>query len=252
MRTIFALIFIACSALTSVMVLKRQMDLGPLTAKNIIGIIFFMSCCLNSVLIFKLSQKMRILMMCWMETEASLSSFNYKLPTTSWTLRKRIMFCLIAYLIPSTLEHVLYLTTNIHQLVHEIQSCKEIDIDPVEVFITRHLYFIVRNLPFHYNHMTGFIFEYLNFSYTFFWNFLDLLIILISIGIAYLYEKINWRLQNIKRLMVDESVWAEIRVHHVQVSELLNFINNVMGAIIIVAYFIDGYFILLQLLNITT
>lgn len=100
--------------------------------------------------------------------------------------------------------------------------------------------------------MIGFALEYLNFSYTFFWNFLDLLIILISIGIAYLFEKINWRLQNIKRLMVDESVWEEIRVHHVQVTELLNFINGVMGAIIIVAYFIDGYFILLQLLNITT
>lgn len=54
-----------------------------------------------------------------------------------------------------------------------------------------------------------------------------------------------------KGLLVNEDVWAEIRYHYVQVYELLHFINTIIGEMLLFACFIDGYFILVQLLNIT-
>lgn len=150
------------------------------------------------------------------------------------------------------LEHVLYQAIEIHKLVYDLEVCKPPDVNFAEVFITRHLKFIIENLPFRYNKLIGFVLEFLNYSYTFFWNFLDLFIILTSFGISFLFEKLNNRLNNLKGLLLNEQRWEEIRFHYVKICELLNSINDKMGEIIAIACFIDGYFILVQLLNITT
>lgn len=252
LRTIFSFFFIVSSTITSVCALKHQIGLGQLTAKNIVGILFFSSCTIICILFFKISQKLQALMKIWMKTELNFLCANYQLPVTSWSLHKRIMFVTVLYLILSTLEHVFYASSEITKLVHDLELCNQTDFDTISVYIHRHLNFLTSNLPFPYNNFIGIFMEYLNISYTFFWNFLDLFIILISIGIAFLFEQINCRLRGIKGLIVNEGVWAEIRYHHVQVYQLLQFVNITMGEIFMFACFIDGYFILVQLLNITT
>lgn len=52
--------------------------------------------------------------------------------------------------------------------------------------------------------------------------------------------------------MVSEAIWAEIRCDHNEVSELLKIVNINLSEMIIVACFIDGYFVLSQMINITT
>jgi gustatory receptor len=188
----------------------------------------------------------------WIETESYFSYKDYPMPPESWILKKRIFFSTVLYLFVSTLEHVFYHLSEIYKYVYDVQMCKPEGINLVEAYVFRHLSFIIKHLPFSYNHFIGVGLEYLNFSYTFYWNFLDLFIILISIGMSFLFEKVNWRLQNYKGLLVNQDVWAEIRFHYVKVCELLQICNNKMGAIITIACFIDGYFILVQLLNITT
>lgn len=233
------------------MVFKMQMQLGPMTARNIVGVVFFGGCCLNSILLFKFAQNMRFLMMTWMSAEAALESDTYQLPLSSWVLSKRIACSLIVYLFSSLLEHALYMSSEIHSMFHDIAACNVSDINYLELFLSRHLPFIVENLPFEYNSAVWLTFEYLNFSYTFFWNFLDLFVILVSCGVIVLFEKMNWRIANFRGLMVNESVWAEIRLHHVQITELLKLTSQLIGPIVVAAYCINGYFILVQLLNIT-
>lgn len=252
LKTFFSIIFIIGSFLTTCVVLKSQTEKGPLTASNIVGIIFFSSCCTISILFFKISQRLRLFMVHWTETESFFTCVEYQLPPKSWTLKKRILVCTILYVFLSTLEHVCYQASEIFNLIYAIQVCKPLKIDFAETFIGRHLSFIVEHIPFRYNHFIGFVLEYLNFSYTFFWNFLDLFIILISIGIKFLFEEFNSMLQNYRGLLVNETVWADIRFHYIKICELLKFINNLMGESIVLACFIDGYFILVQLLNITT
>jgi gustatory receptor len=250
-RTFFSLIFIVASSLIAFIVLKSQAENGPLTASNIVGVIFFLSCCIVCVLFFKVSQNFKLLMLNWMETEAYFTSNVYQLSPESWTLKKRILFCTILYLFSSTLEHVCYQLSQMHELWYAMKMCKQTEINLFETYVGRRFGFIIIYLPFRYNNAVGIMLEYLNFSFTFVWNFLDLFIILISIGISFLFEKLNWRLQNYKGLLVNKNVWADIRLDYVKICELLNFVNIIMGEIVIIACFIDGYFMLVQLLNIT-
>lgn len=251
-RTIYSTFFIIGSTLTACCVLKVQAEQGPLTPSNIIGIVFFASCTIVLIFLFKISQIFGVLMVQWTKTEFYFSTVSYKLPSKSWSLKKRISTMTFIYLTLSLIEHLLYLISNMTVLAKSMEFCKLNQTNYAEIFISRHLNFILTNSPFQYNHAIGFILEYLNFSYTFSWNFLDLFIIIISIGIGFLYEQLNCRLHCCKGLLVNEKVWSEIRFHYVKVCELLWFINSKTGEIIILSSFIDGYFILMQLLNITT
>lgn len=245
------MIFVFGSSFSATMVFKEQVAAGPITASNIVGVIFFSSCGASCILFFKVAQNFQQLMVKWALTELNFSSLDYKLPTKSWPLRRRLVVVTIVYLGMSTLEHLLYLATEIRKQFYDAEICKPKDVDMLRVFIFQHLPFIFKNIPIKYNHLLGFFFEYLNISYTFFWNFLDLFIILVSIGIAFLFEKINRRVGNFKSLIINVNVWAEIRVHHVQVCELLKYVNVSMGTLLSLSCFIDGYFMLVQLLNIT-
>lgn len=176
---------------------------------------------------------------------------EYRINLGSWSLKKRISICVTVYLMLSIFEHLCFLASEVYKLHLEYVNCNRTD-EPVEAFITRHLGFVIDNLPLQYNNFLGFFLEYLNFSYTFYWNFLDLFIIIISIGIGFLFEKINFRLRNNKGLMMSENVWAEIRYHHSKVSEILRTFNENINEMVILACLNDGYFSLCQTINITT
>lgn len=251
-RTIFSIVFIFASFITSIFVLKDQMTAGSLTARNIVGVIFFGSSCATYVLLFKISQKFQILMTNWMHTENVFMCFEYKLPSKSWSLYKRILLCTILYLIVSILEHFFYVGSKTYTLIYELNYCNRTKSDAIEILITRHLRFIFYNAPFHYNHFAGIVFEYLNFSYTFCWYLLDLFIALICIGIAFLFEKLNLRMQKFRNVLVHDALWGEFRLHYVKIQELTELINELIGELTVLACFIDGYFILVQLLNIRT
>jgi gustatory receptor len=158
----------------------------------------------------------------------------------------------VGYLTLSLMEHAWSLLSLIEKIRVEIATCKRTDINPFELFIMRHVGIMFETLQINYNHGIAIVFEFLNFSYTFYWNFLNLFIILTSIGIAFLFERISFRLSNVRGLLVRGYVWAEIRSHHLRVVELLRLVNRHIDELLFVACFNDGYFILSQMMNINT
>lgn len=251
LRSMFSLMFVFTSSLTTILVLKTQIQTGPLTPRNIVGIVFFSICAIICILFFRLSKKFKYFMIHWCKTEKLFLSKDYEV-TSGWSLKRKIWTMTAVYLTLSTLEHMMFLSSEIYKIVYEVNVCNHTKDDVVKEFIIKHLSHVVVNIPFSYNHIIGIFIEYLNFSYTFFWNFLDLFIILISIGISFYYRQINKRLENFRHCIVSEEIWSEIREHHVRVTELLQMTNSLMQELIICACFSDGYFILIQMLNITT
>lgn len=190
-------------------------------------------------------------MVLWMKTESLLVKDEYQLPKSKWSLKKRMLIFTITYLTLAIVEHVCYQTSEVNLFLFEVAACNRTDYDLVGAYITKHFNNIITELPFRYNNVLGIFLEYLNFSYTFSWNFLNLFIILNSIGIAFLYEQVYQKSQNFKGLLVSEQTWAEIRYQHVQVSELFQIVNMNLNEMLLVACFNDGYFILSQMINIT-
>lgn len=253
LRTFFSLIFVFGSGVTTIAILKSQTAAGPLTMRNIIGIVFFGGCFVNCILLFKIAQRFDILMVHWMAVESQLSDDELQLNSNKKSIYKRVKLTTILYLSASLLEHLLYFSSEINNLVYVMHECN-ISVTYfryLEIVISRNLKFVVDILPWSYNRILGISLEYLNISYTFFWDFIDLFIILTSIGISFLYEKLNLRLQQCKGLLMSETFWTKTREQHAQVFDLLRFVNTLMGEVVIFAFFIDGYFLLMQLLNIT-
>lgn len=184
-----------------------------------------------------------MLSVCFMKTESHFNLEDYKLPKSKWSLRKRVWIFSAIYLSLALVEHLLSFAAG-------IKSKENREKNPLELFFLENYSFMANRLPIPNSVYLGIALEYLSFTYTFYWNFLNLFIILISMGISFLYENIYYRCKTYQGLMIDESLWAEIRSHHVKVSELTNLFNLCMNEMITIACFNDGYFVLNQIVNI--
>lgn len=100
----------------------------------------------------------------------------------------------------------------------------------------------------------------INFSFTFAWNYMDIFIMLISIGLATRFQQINQRLarlnyasgaaEAVPAATLQPAVWLEIRQHYVQLCELLETVDANLAPIILLSCANNLYFICFQLLNI--
>lgn len=202
-----SLLFLICCITTMLVNLKSQLDYGPLTPSNIVGIIFFGMCAIICVFFFGLARKWRILMMRWTHTEIDFMCMRYEKPSTFWSMRKKIRIFLLTACVMGLLEHLLSLTDNIVRHIFIINYCNLNMEYSFGFFVAKYQGFIVKNLPFKYNNFVGVIIVYLNVSYTFYWNFLDIFNILISLGLSDLFERFNYRLESLKSLQLDEIAW---------------------------------------------
>lgn len=98
---------------------------------------------------------------------------------------------------------------------------------------------------------------FMNLSFTFAWNYMDIFIMLISIALSTRFQQINLRLSRLSYATgVPEpappstAVWLEIRQHYVQLCELLEMVDANLAPIIVLSCANNLYFICFQLLNI--
>lgn len=227
------------------------MSVGPLTPRNIAYNIFFVSCWVHAISFFRLSRQWKPLMIHWMNTEKLFKSQDYKRPVWKWSLKKRISAITVIYLGFAIFENLAYQANTIIRVQYEIKVCNRTGFDRFELYSDDLIGYILKGLNLKFNYPLGILLEYLNLAYTFIWNFCNLFIIVTSIGIKYLFDAVNWRLGNMQGLFIKESVWAEVRIHYVRVSELLLAVNNCINALFVVGCFNDTYFILLQLMRIS-
>ena len=143
----------------------------------------------------------------WLKIEVNFLCKKYELPVTRWTLKKQISVFLTISLILALCEHLLSIIDSVNNITFELQYCNVSNYNTFELFITRNFGFVTNNFPFSYNHLIGIMIEYLNVSYTFYWNFLDIFSILISIGISDLFERLNHRMERMKSMHIDEMTW---------------------------------------------
>lgn len=251
-RFFFSLSFVITSAVVAVSFIRQQTSVGNLTPTNIAGFVFYGNCLVTSIFFFKLSTKFSLFIQRWMNVEDSLkASYLYEsLTPTAWSLKRRVCVSSSVAMVLALLEHLLSLA------VHRVKTNYEVDVcnwtrnsSFIENFISKHLYFIFNFIE--YNHIYGFVAEYFNVSCTFLWSFLDIFIMIVSIGLAYNFELINNRIEYFQGRAMPESVWIEVRRNYSQVCELLQFVDEELEKIIILACWNDAYFIIIQLMHIS-
>lgn len=247
----FSLFIIFCCILTDILALQKQLSAGPLTPRNIGYNVFLTSCCVQAVLFFQVSQKWKSLVIKWMNTEKLFKHKDYELPKWKWPLKRRILVVTIFYFVFVILEHLAFQANTIVRVQYDIDFCNHTVHDRFELYSKDLIGYILKGLNLEFNYPLGILLEYLNFAYTFTWNFCNLFIILASIGMKFLFDTVNWRLGNMQGLFIQESVWAEIRIHYVRVTELLLAVNRHVSSLLLVGCFNDTYFMLLQMMRLS-
>ena len=252
LRTLFSACFIAFSLTYMVLIVWFQTKAGPLSPSNIVGILFFANCSFICILFFKLSMKFGFIMERWSQVEKILekSKFHEKLIQSRWTLKRKVIVCSSVALISAAVEHSFSLAVSYQRGVYETNVCNWTRGNSFENYVTKHLSFMFNVIS--YNFITGVLAEYFNISFTFYWNFLDIFLMVISIGLSNNYELINERIRFYKDLVVQDEVWSEIRSDYNKVSELLKFVDGYLDKMIVLACLNDSYFMLVQLLNMST
>lgn len=186
-----------------------------------------------------------------MESSLRASSFYESPSTIWWSLKRRISVSTGVALVSALVEHLLVLAKQSEKTTYEIEVCKWTrgNVCFVENFISKDMSYVFNYVK--YNHFFGLLAEYVKVSCTFYWSFLDIFIMIVSIGLAYYYELINNRIKFFRGRVIPEATWIEVRKNYAAVSELLKFVDKEMEKIIVLACCNDSYFIIVQLMNLS-
>ncbi|CAO1403359.1 unnamed protein product [Diamesa serratosioi] len=248
-RSIYAILWVVNGIFISYLELLRLTHVGLINAKTISSIIFMISNVLSGIFFLQLAKEWPRLIQLFASVEDIFVDDSYAL-LTRWSLKKKIRIISGVLLLFALTEHMVYFSSFLYDRYKQAEIC-EWNIDNIAGhIITTHLNHVFAKVPF--NTITAIWFEYMNLSFTFGWNFMDLFIIIVSVGIATRFQQLNERLEYFHGRIISEMFWEEIRLHYVKLCELQESIDIALANIIVLACFNDLYFICLQLLNIAT
>lgn len=110
-----------------------------------------------------------------------------------WPMEKKMRIVSVVLLTLALLEHLIYFSSFLYDRYIQAMLCDWEIGDIAGYLITTQMSHVFTEVPF--NLITAVWFEYMNISFTFGWNFMDLFIILVSVGIAYRFHQLNERLK---------------------------------------------------------
>jgi gustatory receptor len=144
-------------------------------------------------------------------------------------------------------DHTLFIAAGFRKVLNEAEVCGYKNEIIIEDFFHKYYDHIFNLIP--YNHFYSAFDGFLNTSLNFIWYFLDLFIILVSIGISFRFEQINRRVEFYRGKFAPDLMCCEIRSHYTELCELLKKIDDKIGYLICMASLNDFYFLISNILN---
>lgn len=149
------------------------------------------------------------------------------------------------YLLLSKAEHVLSMVT----IVESTKRCKvhENSEDFVKDFFFAQLsqLFAVTE----YAVWKAFLGKYLNIICTFLWSYMDLFVMLMSVGLSSRLKILNDDLERVKGLNMSAVYWSKRRLQYRRLCILVEHIDNAMSKLTIISFTNNLFFVCVQLLR---
>jgi gustatory receptor len=173
---------------------------------------------------------------------------KYPYRVKKWRLCRKIKIAVYIIVSLAFIEHLFFLTNSAFNQYQTVKSCNWTIDMPLNYFLQNQFGFVFATIP--YSLPYGIFIELMNLSFTFGWNYMELFLMIISIGLATRFQQINYRLKDFRGKILDESLWIEIRSDYVVVCELLEMVDYKLRYLILLSNLNNLYFICFQLLNI--
>ncbi|KAG4070159.1 hypothetical protein HA402_003849 [Bradysia odoriphaga] len=244
-RVMITMMYFVCSASMATMYLNRIARLG-ISAKNIVGFVFYTFCLFCGILFLFLAQRWKDLALMWHRYENIFLNLPYK--ECGWKLSTKIRITSVVILFLAIVEHLMAILNSGFNFHTKLVACQPNINDKWKYFFLNEYPHVFMLLPYHF--LLTILIEWSIISFTFGWNYMDTFIMLTSIGLAIRFKQINQRLEEIKSEPMDESLWAEIRHHYVLLCELVETVDQNLAAITLLCCTNNLYFICYQLLNV--
>nr|XP_014092182.2 gustatory receptor for sugar taste 64a isoform X1 [Bactrocera oleae] len=249
LRVMITLIFLIASSALNLAMMKHLARIG-VNAKNLVGVVFFTCVQSSTILFFSLAQRWPRLIRFWTRTEMIFIRKPYETPKRDLSTRVRRAAVTIIFL--SAVEHLLYLASAVVSQYRRTNLCATLQNSTVHFTFEEYAY---KNYDYVYEifpntTLVGSLILVVNFICTFVWNYMDLFIMMIGKGIAYRFEQMKMRINNLLNKEVPESIFMEIRDHYVKLLELLEYVDEDLSGIILLSCANNLYFVCYQLLNI--
>ncbi|XP_061723809.1 gustatory receptor for sugar taste 64a-like [Cydia pomonella] len=235
---------------------NATMRAGQNYARSVIarlsGAIFYGNALFSQILTWKFISSWQGLCYHWTRAERELAATLFP----DDTIRKKIIIITCVVSACAILEHVL-----------SMMAATGFDCPPEEYFkryiLTSHGFLLN---SYEYRLFLGVLIFFLSKLATIMWNFQDLIIILISMGLTSQYRKLNWRtyciIKSVKHDKYNQSVkifqfhgksfsqvqtWRRLRQAYVRQAALVRKVGDKLGALILLSNLNNLYFICLQL-----
>lgn len=162
----------------------------------LVGLIFFGNCSVICLLFMRLTYKWRHLIKIWSKSERVFLKNAYLMPASKWSLKKKMLYLTVIFLLGALLEHSMFFASALKNFSFKVNKCKANHEDFFKAFTLDHLSHLF--ILYDYRPWLACILEFMNTSFTFYWNFLDLYIMLISLCFAHRFQQINWRVEHFR------------------------------------------------------
>ncbi|XP_055326851.1 gustatory receptor for sugar taste 64f-like [Sitodiplosis mosellana] len=207
---------------------------------RMIAVIFYGSAVYGIFCFIQLAPKWPRIMRRWESVEAKMP--QYRTQAGKRQLARRIKMISIIILMTSLVEHAL----NMISIVHYAQTCLDPD-KPIKEFFRVQLSQMYTFLP--YSPWLSFLGKFLNVIATFAWNYMDLFVMVVSVGLSSRFKQLNEDLERVKGKRMSEDFWALRRTQYRKLSDLCVLVDDAISQITLLSLSNNLFFITLQLLR---
>ncbi|XP_055543533.1 uncharacterized protein LOC129729077 [Wyeomyia smithii] len=228
----------------SVLSVKRFAAKG-INIINIAEPFFFAINATSTALFWQLAKQWSALLIEWQSIEKTF----LRNPFRRLPLKRKIRTIALVVLLLALVEHLLSIGNNVSNIRREAKICNWTITEPFKYFCLKTYTSAFSTIS--YNLPVAIYNEYIVLSMTFAWNFVDLFVVLVSIGLSIRFNQLNRyiadRIDQPKP--TSEDYWERIRIHYVSLCELVEMLNRSVSRLVFVSYANDLYFICLQIMN---
>ncbi|XP_028895609.2 gustatory receptor for sugar taste 64f [Zeugodacus cucurbitae] len=238
-RTLYCLLFITTTIIDLGLTLNKVLH-KPINFDSVEPLIFRLSIIVVCISAIVLARKWPALMLDWYEIECDLP--EYLTQMEKGRLAYRIKMVTVVAMMLSLGEHLLNILSNIHYANY----CPQTE-DPIENFFiitNQHLFMI-----FPYSVPLAIWGKVQNILCTFIWNYMDVFVMIVSIGLAAKFRQLNDNLFKFKGMRMPEPYWLTRRKQYRNLCELCARIDGAISLITMITFSNNLYFICVQLLR---
>ncbi|EDV97686.1 gustatory receptor for sugar taste 64f [Drosophila grimshawi] len=239
LRTCCCLLFVA-SMLVNLGLTIYKVLVGSITINNIRPLIFKSSIVVVCLTALNLARKWPELMMDWHRTEVDLP--QYQTQPEKRRMAHSIKMVMFVGMMLSFAEHLL----SIISAISYASFCNRTD-DPIRNFflLTNDEIFFVLD----YSLPLALWGKLQNVYSTFIWNYMDIFVMIVSIGLASKFRQLNDNLLQFKGMHMARSYWSERRTQYRNICTLCEKMDDAISLITMISFSNNLYFICVQLLR---